>query len=168
MANASAQTIRSMKSLAMFFGALASTPSMAKDRTFNCKLDPPQDVRDFEPETRISTINLFNTGSGKWEFDLSLDQRTITIRWPASPMQLEGRGPLIQTGPTSFATFLASPGPCLFTDGNCGSAVIVSEQIDKSLKLLVQPLAIINLKERGYQPYKIFINGVCKPTVPRN
>jgi hypothetical protein len=166
--NANAQTIKSLKSLALLVGALASTPSIAKDRKFDCKLDPPQDVRDFEPETRISTINLFNTGPGKWEFDLSLDKRNATIHWPSSPMQLDGRGPLIQIGPTSFATFLASPGPCLFTDGNCGSMVIFSEQSDKSLRLLLEPLAVIKLEESGAQPYKIFINGACKPVdVPK-
>ncbi len=156
-----------MKYIAVLTAALIATPCVAKDRKFDCVLDPPQDVRDFEPQTRVSTINLFNTGLGKWEFILSLGARNASITWPNSPMQLEGRGGLIQTGPTSFATFLASQGPCLFTDGHCGSLVVVSEQPDETLKILLEPVAVIKLKDVGTVPYKIFINGICKSTDSR-
>ena len=147
----------------LVLAVVLASPCNAKGQLFNCDLDLPQDVRDFEKPASISTIKLFNTDKTNWKFKLSVDSKTATVDWPESPMQLDGKGILIQTGSEAYATFIASEGPCLFTEGHCGSMVQFAKQKDKSLSLLLQPIALIKLDDGRREPYKVFLNGRCQP-----
>ncbi len=138
--------------------ALAPVPTQAKP--FDCVLRDTQIVNEGEGGLSGSVIS-FPEKSAPWSFRLVTTERTTTIEWPASPIQLDGESPRIQTGPTSFASFHVGRGPCLFTEGHCGAIVHYSEQPDGSLSLLVQPIALTRMDDDMRVPFLAYMPGTC-------
>ena len=98
-----------------------------------------------------------------WMFDLIKTEREIEIVWPSSPLQLEGKRPAIQTGPSSFAVFVVGRGPCMFTEGHCGGTLHYAAQDDGSLKFHFQPIALTRFEDGRREPLKVLAEGKCIP-----
>jgi hypothetical protein len=99
----------------------------------------------------------------KWSFRLIKTEREVEIVWPSSPLQFNGKPPAIQTGPTSFASFIVGRGPCMFTEGHCGATLHYSQQDDGSLMFHFQPIALTQFEDGHREPLKVLAEGSCKP-----
>ena len=145
------------------FAILAAAAVSAPAVSFDCLLNDAYSVGEHDGKIVANPIS-FGGGVGEldWKFELQQTDRVGEIVWPESPMQLAGKGSLIQTGPTSYSFFVVSKGPCLFTEGHCGSLINFAKQTDGSLTILLNPIALTYFKEtKERAPFNVFLNGHC-------
>ncbi|MFN3818664.1 hypothetical protein [Blastomonas sp.] len=131
-------------------------------QSYDCTLATPYSISEVEGRVGGNPISFSGSaGAGAWQFVLGYDGEYGEVIWPDSPMQLSGKGSLIQTGPQDFAFFLVSKGPCLFTEGHCGSLVQFSQKQDRSMDLLLSPIAIIEMENGERRPFNVYLTGKC-------
>jgi hypothetical protein len=95
-------------------------------------------------------------------FRLSLDGANATVAWPDSPIQMNGREPIVSTSPGSGMSLFLSAGPCLFTETNCGTLFNYATQPDGSVQFIATPSAVAT--DQGTEvrhPFLVMINGQC-------
>jgi hypothetical protein len=131
-------------------------------QSYDCILATPYSVSEVGGKVGGNPISFSGSSSARaWQFGLSFDGENGEVTWPDSPMQLTGKAPLIQTGPKDYAFFLVSRGPCLFTEGHCGSLVQFSQKQDSSLDVLLNPIAITELENGERRPFNVYLAGKC-------
>ena len=140
---------------------LLSAPVAAE--TYSCTLDPAQSVFVKDGSITGTPIHFGSGAADKpWTFELVTSPDHVEINWPASPIQLNGKGHILQTGPDAFATFLVAGGPCMFTEGNCGAIVHYSKQSDTSLSIAVEPIALTRIENDERVPLEVYLVGKCQ------
>ena len=133
---------------------------------FDCRLDAPAAVSTEAGQASASIIEGLPSDSLKFRAEFS--KGYLTIDWPDSPIQINGRQPIIPTALQAGAVLYVSQGPCLFTEMGCGALVNFARQPDGSLKLLVTPTAISTDQARQVRsPFLVSVTGVCTARTAR-
>ena len=142
--------------------AVLCSPGFASAADYRCRFDRLASVYLEDGKITGTPINFPDNDITTWQFELKVSKREMKIDWPQSPIQLNGKGPLIQTGQASFATFLPAAGPCMFTEGHCGASLHVVGQPDGSLQFQLQPLALTRIENDQRVPLKVLADGTCQ------
>ena len=77
-----------------------------------------------------------------WRFALRVQggrQPSVTIDWPADPIQIAGEHPALPLAPGQIALATTSGGPCMFTEAACMALVELSVREDGSLAFSILP-----------------------------
>ncbi len=143
--------------LALAFSTAASAQS------YLCAFDGIYGLNETESGVSANPIQFGQKENPAWEFELIKTEREVEIVWSASPLQFEGKTAALQTGPKSFAIFLAAEGPCMFTEGHCGASLHYAEQEDGSLAFHYQPIALTRFEDGRREPLKVYAVGRCYP-----
>ncbi|BBC73011.1 hypothetical protein AEB_P2143 [Altererythrobacter sp. B11] len=153
-----------MKWVVIIAAGIASQAAAAETSAYDCMLGEIYSIRaDSEGKDVVNPIQ-FRGGLGDkaWGFSLIQDEETVEISWPESPMQFSGKSPLIQTSEDSYASFRVGRGPCLFTEGHCGTLLQFAKQSDGRLKIQLQPIALLSFEDGHREPFIAYINGTCE------
>jgi hypothetical protein len=77
-----------------------------------------------------------------WRFAVRVPEGrapTVTIDWPANPIQIAGRHPSIDIAPGQVALAAMSAGPCMFTETACMALVELSARDDGNATFSILP-----------------------------
>jgi hypothetical protein len=147
---------------ALILLALSAPQIALAEERFDCEMGTAYSVDSVGAEKTVRPIDFGSGSETKWKFSLVRGERSLTVEWPDSPMQMNGTGPLVQTGPSSYASFIFGKGPCLFTEGHCGANIHYAAQADGSLTLQILPVAMTKFEDGHREPFVAFIKGRCE------
>ena len=129
---------------------------------FDCQIDQVAAVSVDAGKASASMIE--GLPSEALAFRMRFDKDLVTVEWPNSPIQANGRQPAIPTGPDAGAVLMIDAGPCLFTETSCASMFNYARQPDGSLKLLITPTALSSDRENKLRfPFLVSMTGSCTP-----
>ena len=139
---------------------LVASPSFAASTSYECSVDAPK-VVSFEGNAVSSQI-LEGLSAELLRFDMTLAGDNARVDWKNSPIQMSGENPVFPTGDESGSVLFLSSGPCMFTDGACGSMLNFSKQADGNLRILITPTAFVtDSKSKITHPFLVSIEGTC-------
>jgi hypothetical protein len=148
--------------VSIIMAAATPAPAAFSDQVFDCEMGKAFSAGSVGRKRLINEIDFGSRTGTNWKFSLIQSEKTLTVEWADSPMQISGKGPLIQTGPSSYSSFYFGKGPCLFTEGHCGGTVHYAAQLDGSLIIQIQPVALIKFEDGHSEPFVAFIDGRCE------
>ena len=95
-------------------------------------------------------------------FGVSFNGGSAIVNWPNSPIQMNGKQTVLQTGPDAGMVLTVAGGPCLFTEGSCASMMNYARQRDGTLKFLITPTALSSDKDtKTRTPFLVYMDGRC-------
>jgi hypothetical protein len=153
-----------MKWIVIFAAGIAAQAAATETPVYDCMLGEIYSVgADSGGKVAVNPIQFGGGLRDKaWGFSLAYDEETVDISWPDSPMQFSGKSPLIQTSEDSYASFRVGRGPCLFTEGHCGTLLHFAKQSDGRLKIQLQPIALSSFEDGRREPFVAYISGTCE------
>ncbi len=144
----------------LFSTLLLASPAFAGSQTYSCEIDVPRFVT-FEGEN-VSAQTMDGLPKEALQFTLKVSDKTARVDWENSPIQMSGENPIFPTGDGSGSVLFLSSGPCMFTDGACGSMLNFSKQTDGGLEILISPTAFVSDAEtKTTKPFLVAIQGKC-------
>jgi hypothetical protein len=146
----------------VILAAASPAPAVVAEAVFDCEMGKAFSARKAGGKHVVSEIGFGPKTGMNWKFTLIRTEKALMVEWPDSPVQINGKGPLIQTGPNSYSSFYIGKGPCLFTEGHCGGTVHFAAQTDGSLVIQIQPVALIKFEDGRREPFVAFIEGRCE------
>ena len=139
---------------------LFASPAFAGSQTYECEVAAPKFV-SFDGD-KVSAQTMEGLPPEALQFKLKISDKNARVDWENSPIQMSGENPIFPTGKESGSVLFLSSGPCMFTDGACGSMLNFSKQPEGGLEILISPTAFVSDSEaKKTTPFLVAIQGKC-------
>jgi hypothetical protein len=149
-----------MIDLFIFAAAAAQAAVPTLTGVFDCKAEVPMIIS--QQTDKVQFQRMGGIEAGKMAFTMQLKGKSAQINWPASPINVDGKGKVIATAPDAGMAYFTADGPCTFTNQGCATMVNFVKQADGNLRLLLSPTALLNdAAAKTKLPFLVIIPGMC-------
>lgn len=100
-----------------------------------------------------------------WRFGLRVprgDAPSVSISWPADPIQIAGDHPSLAVAPGQVAFAAIHPGPCMFTERACISLVELSAREDGNVAFSILPAGSSRNEDGTRSLLHVAFVGTCQ------